>query len=98
MRSNAFEIVKPVGSLGSIVLNAKYCRGGGSPRESCRVAQYRSGKEVRADLGLTGRDDLFVGRKPAGLFFGKLQIAVDGNFEHAGDSGHQLDFGTVFRF
>jgi len=49
-------------------------------------------------LCLTGRDDFLVGWETAGLFLGKFELAVDRNFEHAADSGHQLDIGTVFFF
>jgi hypothetical protein len=52
----------------------------------------------RQPPALTGgadRLDFLVGRKRPGLFFRVSEPPVDGDVEHAGYSGHQLDLGPV---
>src|SRR5487761_1266543 len=59
-----------------------------------------SAKRVASRLsrGLSAADgvDLFVGRKPAGLFLGIGKPAVDRDVEDATPARHQLDLGAVF--
>ncbi len=63
--------------------------------DRARIEDYDREQHAIASVGqcdqalrLAGRDNLVIGRKAAGLFFGKFQSPIDSDLEHAADTRH----------
>ena len=79
----------PTGRVGRIAGNRhnriRSCRGWGLCQPQLRRRRPPGAQRI----------DFLVGGKPPGLLFREQQPAVDGDLEHPGHPGHQLDIGTV---